>query len=56
MDCWTDLSNSVSDLQTSITVYLDHRNTHPKPYRWTAKASDILTKVNRANSLLKTEH
>ena len=46
----------MTDLQKSITAYLDHRNAHPKPYRWTAKASDILIKVNRAKGLLKAEH
>ena len=47
---------SVSDLQKSITAYLDYRNAHPKPYRWTAKASNILIKVNRDKDLLKAEH
>lgn len=47
---------SVSDLQASITQYLQHRNQKPKPYRWTAKASDILEKVQRANDSLRAEH
>lgn len=47
---------SVADLQQSITAYLDHRNQHPKPYRWTATSADILAKVNRAKDSLKTVH
>lgn len=35
---------SVSELQQSITAYLEQRNANPRPYRWTAKASDILAK------------
>lgn len=44
---------SVSDLQQSITTYLEQRNANPRPYQWTAKASDILAKVERAKDLLK---
>jgi transposase len=47
---------SVSELQQSITAYLEQRNANPRPYRWTAKASDILAKVERAKDLLKAVH
>ncbi|MGB5235546.1 MAG: IS630 family transposase [Candidatus Macondimonas sp.] len=40
---------SVADLERAIMAYLDHRNEHPKPYRWTATAASILAKVHRAN-------
>jgi len=38
---------SVEDLITAIFDYVDYHNEHPKPFIWTAKASDILEKVKR---------
>ncbi|HVT43362.1 MAG TPA: IS630 family transposase, partial [Thermoanaerobaculia bacterium] len=32
--------------------YLDNHNDNPKPFIWTAKASDILAKVTRARAAL----
>jgi transposase len=43
------------DLEQLITVigeYIDHHNDNPKPFIWTAKASDILEKVTRARAAL----
>jgi hypothetical protein len=31
---------------------VDRHNEHPKPFIWTAKASDILEKVKRARAAL----
>jgi transposase len=32
--------------------YIDHHNKNPKPFIWTAKATDILEKVTRAQTVL----
>ena len=32
--------------------YIDKHNVNPKPFVWTAKASDILEKVKRARTVL----
>lgn len=39
---------SVDQLETAILGAIDQHNSDPKPYIWTAKASDILEKVKRA--------
>lgn len=39
---------SVPDLIAAIEDYIDIHNQAPKPFIWTAKASDILEKVSRA--------
>jgi len=39
---------SVAELVTSINDYVHNHNQAPKPFIWTAKASDILEKVTRA--------
>jgi len=45
---------SVAQLEAAIADYLRTHNGKPKPFIWTAKASDILAKVTRAKqSLLK---
>jgi len=38
----------VEELITAIGDYIDHHNQQPKPFIWTAKATDILEKVKRA--------
>ncbi len=43
---------SVAELITAIFDYIDHHNHNPKPFIWTAKASDILEKVKRARAIL----
>jgi hypothetical protein len=44
--------HSVGELIAAIQQYLSHHNLHPKPFVWTAKASDILEKVTRARRTL----
>jgi len=43
---------SVHDLIDAIDVYLIEHNRTPKPFIWTASASDILAKVTRAREAL----
>ena len=43
---------SVAELETAITEYLRRHNAQPKPFIWTAKATDILAKVTRAKAAL----
>ena len=42
----------VEELIMAIGDYIDHHNHNPKPFVWTAKASDILEKVKRARRSL----
>ena len=42
----------LEQLITAIGDYIDHHNDNPKPFIWTAKASDILEKVTRARAAL----
>ena len=42
----------VEELITAIGEYIDRHNDNPKPFVWTAKASDILEKVTRARKAL----
>ena len=43
---------SVADLEASILAYIAQHNRAPKPFIWTAKATDILEKVKRAKAAL----
>jgi hypothetical protein len=43
---------SVEELINAIGNYIDNHNENPKPFIWTAKASDILEKVKRARAVL----
>ena len=43
---------SVPDLEAAINEYIAVHNANPKPFIWTAKASDILAKVTRARAAL----
>lgn len=45
---------SVNDLIAAITDYVANHNKDPKPFIWTASASDILEKVKRARTKLDT--
>ena len=45
---------SVPELVSAIDEYIAHHNTNPKPFIWTKNARDILQKVIRANSRLRT--
>ena len=40
--------DSVPELEAAITAWIDHRNVHPKPFIWTAKAGTIVAKHRRA--------
>jgi len=43
---------SVSELEHAIVAYIEQHNRSPKPFIWTAKATDILEKVKRAKAAL----
>jgi hypothetical protein len=43
---------SVPELIAAIESYIANHNEAPKPFIWTAKASDILEKVTRARRTL----
>lgn len=44
--------HSVADLEAAIADYIATHNANPKPFVWTAKASDILEKVKRGRAKL----
>jgi transposase len=44
--------HNVQELIQAIQSYIADHNQHPKPFLWTAKASDILEKVTRARRTL----
>lgn len=44
--------NSVDELETAITDWIGARNSNPKPFEWTAKASRIIIKHRRAKKAL----
>ena len=46
----------VEELIMAILAYIDEYNRAPKPFVWTAKASDILEKVKRARKSLNNRH
>ena len=43
---------SVEALQECTFAYIEKHNRQPKPFIWTAKATDILEKVKRAKAKL----
>ena len=43
---------SVPELEAAINEYIALHNANPKPFIWTAKATDILAKVTRARAAL----
>lgn len=45
----------VEELIMAIGDYIDRHNDRPKPFVWTAKASDILEKVKRARKVLNID-
>lgn len=47
-----DSFTSVAELELAIDLYVAHHNIEPKPFIWTARASDILAKVTRAKAAL----
>ena len=38
---------SVAELKKAIKAYIDATNTHPKPFRWTKTADNILASIQR---------
>lgn len=44
--------HSVADLEQAITSFISTHNASPKPFIWTASASDILAKVSRVKAAL----
>src|SRR3974390_1379451 len=48
------VSHSVPELVAAIDTYIAHHNRQPKPFIWTAQASDILAKVLRGRATLNT--
>ena len=44
--------HSVLQLETAILEWINHRNAHPKPFVWTAKARTIIVKYRRAKKAL----
>ena len=44
--------NSVPQLEVAIAEWIEHRNAHPKPFIWTAKARPIIAKYRRARKVL----
>ena len=47
---------SVEHLASAITLWADEWNRNPTPFRWTAKADDILTSIERARQALENTH
>jgi transposase/AraC-like DNA-binding protein len=47
---------SLGELESAITQYLENHNETPKPFVWTASATDILEKVARGRQALETQH
>ena len=47
-----DSFTSVPELELAIDLYVEHHNANPKPFIWTASATDILAKVTRAKAAL----
>jgi transposase len=48
--------HDAEELIMAIGEYIDKHNQRPKPFLWTAKASDILEKVKRARRTLDNRH
>ena len=48
--------HSVPELVQAVENYVDGHNQNPKPFIWTAKASDILEKIRRARKKLVKVH
>jgi len=47
---------SVEELILAIDDYIGRHNENPKPFIWTARASDILEKVKRARRTFHNTH
>jgi transposase len=51
-----DSFKNVEVLTAAINDYIGHHNEDPKPFVWTAKANDIIKKVNRCRVTLEALH
>lgn len=47
---------SVGELESAITDYLENHNAAPKPFIWTKSAGQILEKAARAKQALESQH
>ena len=47
---------SVAALEAAILEFIAHTNSHPAPFVWTARAEEIIAKVNRCKAKLETLH
>jgi transposase len=47
---------SVDDLINAIDEFIEVNNDDPKPFVWTAKIEDILTKVGKCKAIIETLH
>jgi transposase len=47
---------SVAELEAAILEYLEQHNAHPKPFRWTKSATEILEKITRGRQALESVH
>jgi transposase len=47
---------SVCALEAAIYDYIDHHNSDPSPFVWTATAEQIIEKVNRGKAKMETLH
>lgn len=48
--------NSVAELITVVTRYLDHRNATPKPFIWAKSTKEIIAKIERGLQTLEAIH
>jgi hypothetical protein len=37
----------IAALRAEIASFIEHHNAHPKPFRWTKSADDILSSIER---------
>jgi len=49
---WQGVFSEFEELIMAIGDYIDQHSDNPKPFVWTAKASDILDRVKRARHTL----
>lgn len=47
---------NIEELQNAIYNYIQYNNENPKPFIWTKKAEDIISRVNRCKAIMETLH
>lgn len=47
---------NVEELKNVIYDYIQYNNKNPKPFIWTKKADEIISKVNRCKAIMETLH